>query len=199
MNKKYIFSLISLFLLTGCSFDDVMKSLEEYNNVEMIISLIIVIGLVIAILSRLFTKGSGDHEREYKKQVYEKMKKEVEQKNNNLNEKEETESKREDVFGNNNVPTTGNLEFEFYSDNGVVMDTSSNVVENIQSNVNNNVSSNSINNIPLVTNSQNNNSSGFNDLVNDSTNNGELSGESVDGPVIRINNQSVVVSMNENE
>ena len=116
-----------------------------------------------------------------------------------LKEKEETEFKREDVFGNNNVPTTGNLEFEFYSDNGVVMDTSSNVVENIQSNVNNSVSPNSINNIPLVTNSQNNNSSGFNDLVNDSTNNGELSSESVDGPVIRINNQSVVVSKNENE
>lgn len=215
MNKKIILSFTSLFLLTGCSFDEVMKSLEEYNNVEMIISVIIVIGLVIAILTRLFTKGSGDHEREYNKQEKEKLQRYTEQQTNNNN----IDNSSFDIENNghvNNVPSNGNLDFEFYSDNGVVVDTTTNVIENNQNKVDNVVNSNQsntnsinsvplineaqsnnlINNVPLVNENQNNNQNvGFNDLANNSN---TLENNS-DGPVIRINNQSVVVSKNENE
>lgn len=70
MKSKVILSLSCLFLLTGCSVDEIMDKLSDFSNLEYIISVVIVIGLVLSIIIKLFSKGSGDHEREFNKSIY---------------------------------------------------------------------------------------------------------------------------------
>ena len=225
MKKNLIVSFLILFLLTGCSLNEIMDDLTNFNNLETIIAVLIAFGLVVSIVLKLLSRGNDNYDRSVQKDKNNNMDNfYVQQSVNNSNNNSFVNNSNNINNGFNTAPVTPNagIDFEFYSDNNVnnnqLNNSSVTPINNVPSGNDNvvntqldNNSINAINSVPLVQNVDqvdnsvssevNNvplvsNNVAFNDLANLENNNDN---NQVEGPVINLNNQSVVVDKRGNE